>query len=106
MTAQRAWRSVAEVARANAEAGHHFFGPSALRFFGSRIGRTVYGGRYFTTSEARPPFGDDPGGERLWTVRRANGDGTVGTVGAFQAYGTRRAAVAAAMRAAAEEVGA
>lgn len=79
-----------EVERANADLGHHWFEPSTKRFFRSRIGDTLYGGRYFISSEqfheAAP---------RLYTVREANPDGSIDTVGEFQAYDTRTQAVAA-----------
>lgn len=83
--------SMADVRRANTEAGCYFFEEGTLRFFRSRIGRSVIGGRWFVTSE------EPPSGGRRWTVRRAEADGTVETEGAFMAYGSgaeaRRAAV-------------
>lgn len=90
------YRTVADVQRANAALGHHFFDRDTLRFFGSRIGSTVYDGRYFVTSErdeaisSRYPAAWN--GDRRYTVRVAADDGSVSTVGAFGAYRTGAAA--------------
>ena len=46
-------------------------------------------GKYFWSSEQAP---DQP---RRYTVRRANPDGSVDTVGEFQAHATRAAAIRA-----------
>ena len=78
----------------NARIGHHFFSRDTLRFFDSRIPRaTVDGSRYFVTSERF-----DYSSPRLYTVRYANTDGSIDTIGKFQGYSTRAAAVAAARR--------
>lgn len=66
-----------------------WFGSDNTRFFQSRYGRTVYGGRFFTTSE-RPP-----GGERKYTVREIADNGDVETLGEFYSHNTRAAAVRA-----------
>ena len=83
-----------EVKSANRVRGHHFFEPGAMRFFRSRIGSALYGGRYFITSEQ---FEGSNGyrAERAFTVREALTDGTIETVGAFQAYATRAQALGA-----------
>jgi hypothetical protein len=90
------FRTVADVRRANAAIGHYFFDRDALRFFGSRVGSTVYGGRYFVTSERDEAissrFPAAWNGERRYTVREAAADGSVSTVGAFGAYATGAAA--------------
>jgi len=90
------YRTVADVKRANAELGHHFFDREALRFFNSRIGSTVYAGRYFVTSErdqaVSSRFPAAWNGERRYTVREAAEDGSVITVGAFGAYHSGAAA--------------
>lgn len=75
---------MAQVRRANTEAGFHFFDPDACRFFGSRIPRTAIagtGGIWFTTSEQRPDFGTGPS-RRGYSVRRLNVDGSVTTIDA------------------------
>lgn len=85
------YATIAEIRAADAKAGHYFFGPDATRFFRTRIAPGVINGRYFITSEK---FRDDA--PRLYTIRRANDDGTIDTVGEFQQYKTLRAARAAA----------
>jgi len=92
-TVHRHYRDVHEIKQANRAAGYHFFEPSTMRFFRSRVGDTVYGGRYFVTSEQF-----DWSSPRLYTVRVANDDRTIDDVGGFQAYPTHTAAVRAIRR--------
>lgn len=69
----------------------YWFSKGAKRFFKSRIGERVYGGRYFVTSE------EGPSGVRAYSVREYNAEAdTVSTVGEFQGYATRARAHAAA----------
>lgn len=49
----------------NLLAGQHFFERATMRFFKSRIFSTIYGGRYFITSEI------NPSGKKRYTVREA-----------------------------------
>ena len=77
------FRTISEIQAANERLGHHWFEPGALRFFNSRVGCTVYASRYFVSSEQF-----DYTSPRLYTVRRANDDGSIDTVGEFQAYRT------------------
>lgn len=83
----RRFASMADVKRANREHGHYFFEPDTLRFFDSRVGRTLYGGRYFVTSEQ---FHDGRGysAPRMYTIREALPSGEIKTVGEFQEYET------------------
>jgi hypothetical protein len=81
---------IGEIRYENQRAGYHFFSPDTMRFFGSRVLPTVYGGRYFITVED-----DFSGTKRLYTIREAQADGSVDTVGEFQAYETRAQAVKA-----------
>ncbi len=84
------FHTITAIKRANRARGHHFFDAGTMRFFRSRIGRTVYGGRYFVTSEqfdARSP--------RLYTIRCAHPDGAISDVGGFQAYATNASATRA-----------
>ena len=90
------YTSMREIERANDRAGNHWFKPDTLRFFGSRVGEDVYGGRLFVTSE-KPPHG-----ARAWSIRAALDDGTIETVGEFLGYGSRAAAHRAARALAAE----
>lgn len=76
------YSTIQQIRDANEARGHHFFEPGAMRFFRSRIGRTVYGGRYFITSEQ---FVDSNyrAWPRQYTIRRANDDGSIDTVDEF-----------------------
>jgi hypothetical protein len=81
------FRTVAEIRAANAKIGHHWFEKATLKFFNSKIGNTVYGGRYFITSERRELTMPE-----RFTIREALPDGSIITVGEFQAYRTKEAA--------------
>jgi hypothetical protein len=85
------YRDMDDVRRANRNAGLYFFEVGAARFFRSRIGTTLYGGRYFVTSEQ---FVDGRGNAapRRYTVREVGPDGGIDTVGEFQAYESGAAA--------------
>lgn len=70
----------------------YWFSPGARRFFRSRVSRNVWGGRYFISSEQF----QEPNGTlwpRLYTIREASPTGDISTVGAFQAYRSRREAL-------------
>ena len=100
----RTYRNVEEIREANAAAGLFFFSPSTMRFFDSRVGSRVYGGRYFVTSER---FSE--ASPRLYTVRRAEDDGSIEDASGFQEYTTaaeaRLAAIALARVEAALTIG-
>ena len=81
--------TIGDVKRANHELGHHWFDADTLRFFRSRIGLELYGGRYFISSEAGPDR------VRRFTVREAAASGAITTVGGFQSHVSRAAAMAA-----------
>ena len=91
------YETIDQIRDANRALGHHFFDRDTLRFFGSRIGETVYGGRYFVTSE-KPPFGP-----RRWTLRVALDSGAVETVGEHCAMPRSRAHALAVRAAAAHD---
>lgn len=80
--------SMAELKAANRAADLHWFDPATLRFFRSRVGEII-GSGYFVSSE------QGPDGVRRYTVRRGMADGSVDTVGEFQAHATRARALAA-----------
>jgi hypothetical protein len=83
-----------EIKSKNRDIGHHWFEADTMRFFRSRIPQTtVDGWNLFVTSEQ---FDEDS--PRLYTIRVANKDGSIDTMGDFQAFGTRAQAVAAARR--------
>lgn len=81
---------MADIMKANQEAGRFWFSPDTLRYFNSNIGGWAVSGAagiLFVSSEQRR------GCKRLWTVREAmNMGAAIETVGDFQAYGTERAA--------------
>jgi hypothetical protein len=106
-TEQRTFESLANIRAANYNIGHHWFDAGTLRFFGSRVHDELYGGRYFVTSERDSGFGSLGaawGGARRYTVRVANADGSIDTVGEFGQYASRSGAHAAAARFAMGEV--
>jgi hypothetical protein len=86
------FHTIQDVRRHNCRQGFHFFDADTLSFFSSRIGGRLYGGRYFVTSE------QGPNGIRAYTIRYANDDGTITTVGDFQSHDTRSQAIAAVRR--------
>lgn len=97
--------SIGEIRQANRAIGHHWFDPAALRYFGCRVGSTVYGGRYFVTSEQDDGVTMSDGvhraawnGRRLYTVRMATERGEIETVGTFGGYTSGAAARRAAAR--------
>lgn len=90
------YSSINEIIMHHRETGGHFFDASAKRFFSSRIGSVVIGGRYFITSEQF----DRDNSPRLYTIRECI-NGSIETVGEFQAYATGAEARAAAVKIAA-----
>jgi hypothetical protein len=92
---------MSDVRSVNARAGQHWFEPATMRFFRSRVGDTLYGQRYFVSSEQF-----DYNSPRLYTVRELNDDGGIDTVGEFQGYTTRAQAIGAIRRLLAERVNA
>lgn len=87
--------SVDDVEKMNQAAGQHFFDADTMRGFKTRVLGDLHGGRYFVTSE--PDF---YGRDRRYTVRRANDDATIDTVGDFREYKTAYQAQKAAREAA------
>jgi hypothetical protein len=85
------WKNIAAIREAheNRAHGNHWFEPGAMRFFGTRIESGVIDGRYFVTSE-QPPHGP-----RRFSIRCANDDATIDTVGKFCAFGSLDAALEA-----------
>lgn len=81
------FNTINDIKYANSEAGYHFFDADTLRFFNSRILGGVIGDGYFITSEKY-----DYNSPRLYTIRHANADGSISTVGEFQHYETAHAA--------------
>jgi len=80
------YKSIDEIKKANALAGGKWFSPDTMHFFRSHILPYVYGGRYFITSE-QPPYGD-----RVYSIRVAQEDGSIDNVGKFGAYASAKEA--------------
>ncbi|NBW07837.1 MAG: hypothetical protein EBR82_07400 [Caulobacteraceae bacterium] len=86
------YNSMADVRRANEESGGCWFDKSSMRFFKSRIETGIVRSgdcARFISSE------QGPHGRRAYTIREAQPDGGIDTVGKFQGYATLRAAKAA-----------
>lgn len=87
-----------EVRQAVTAGGSHWFDKDTMRFFGTRLSRDLYAGRYFVTSE------QNPSGVRRYSVRKVvceNGAWAVETVGGFagfHSYASRNGAHAAAQK--------
>jgi hypothetical protein len=82
------FKNITEIKQANKMSGHHWFAPSEMRYFGTRIvtHHGVINGQYFITSEQHD---DSP---RLFTIRKALDDGRIETIGDFMGYATAKAA--------------
>lgn len=96
----KVYRAVDEIREDARRAGSHWFDADTLRFFRSRIGETVYGGRFFVTSESR---GFDASEGRAYTVRVAipaarGRTFDIDDAGGFLAHATSGAANRAAQR--------
>lgn len=89
------YRSISEIKAANKAIGHHWFDRNTMRAFQSRIESTVYHGRYFISSEQFVPA-CGPAETRRYTIRKADDDGSISTVGNFQQYASVREARRAA----------
>lgn len=79
-----------EIVNANREIGHHWFSEGAMEFFRSSLSDgKVYWGRVFVSSEAHESHGID----RAFTVRVADDNGAVSTVGHFMQFASFEDAV-------------
>ena len=83
------YATMADVRAANKEAGMNWFSKDSMQFFDSRVETVLYRGRYFITSEQ-----DHHGGApRTFTVRYAQDDGDILTIGGFGEHATLTAAM-------------
>ena len=93
--------TMAQIRACNRERGQHWFERGTMRFFNSRVGRSVYqgpGGVYFVSSEKFEPS-SGPAFPRKYSVRKFNPkDCSVDTVGDFQRFGFEHAAADEAKR--------
>lgn len=81
------YKTLADVRAANRATDNHWFSRPTMRFFNTVIHGGLRRGRYFITSES-----DMINPRRLFTIREAMPDGSINTVGGFQAYRTLSAA--------------
>lgn len=88
-----------QLAIAATAAGSHFFTRKTLRWWNSRIGAELFGGRYFITSEQNDNAWD---GKRRYSIRGfemlEDGRIEIRTIGEFGQYATRAAALSAVAR--------
>lgn len=85
------YRDIHEVKATNKAAGLYFFDLETVAFFNSHTLPQLYGGCVFVTSERY-----SPSTPVRYTVRECLRDGHIETVGEFQAYATKEAALSAA----------
>jgi len=80
--------TISQIKRLNESSGRHWFSPSSMRWFNSRVHDNVYGGCVFVTSEKNdmPYCAPQP---RVYTVRVAMDDGSIETYGSMGDYATR-----------------
>ena len=83
------YKTIAEINAKNKEAGFCWFEKEAMAFFSSKIESDVMYGHFFITSEK---CGE--GHPRLFSVRYADIDGDIRTMGKFQGHKTKAAAKA------------
>jgi len=92
------WNSLADIVAANEAIGNFWFSDDTLEFFrciyGGKLGGVI-GGRFFVTGERGPHQS-----RHFYSVRVANDDGSISTLGEFQDYSTPGAARKAAVEAA------
>lgn len=82
------YNSIDEIRRANERLGRTWFSDGNMRFFGSKIESAVYpltNCAFFITSE-QDPEGQAWLGNRRYTIRVADQEGEIWTVGEFGQY--------------------
>jgi hypothetical protein len=79
------WIPIEDIKRENRAAGQHWFDPTTLRFFSSRVAEHAYqggGGTFFVSSER-----DDWNNPRRYSVREAvDGGKNIANASGFQEY--------------------
>ena len=90
-TTKHYYRNIEQIKKRNEAIGHNWFSADTMRFFSSEVLPTIYGGKYFISSE-EDTYGNY---ERKFTIRIAYHDGQIDTVGSFQAYDTAEEAIEA-----------
>lgn len=77
----KTFKDIQEIKEVNKASGRFFFERDTLRYFDGRTHSALYGGSYFVTSEKGPT------GVRRFTVRVAQENGEILTVGGFDGFG-------------------
>ena len=101
------FNNITQIKRANKATGQQWFDPGALQFFDSKFPpRCVFpvkDGAFFISSEYSKGVyistGWVPDGPVLWTLRFADAEGKISTVGEFQQYESLEEAKTAAVKA-------
>jgi hypothetical protein len=81
--------TIQQIKDANHTSGGHWFEPDTMRFFRSRVSGPVIANMFVSSED------DRLGGGRRYTIRQVRDDGDISTVGEFQQYGTKAAALRA-----------
>ena len=101
------YNNITQIKRANKAAGSYWFSPETLKWFNSKFpAKCVYpvrDGAFFISSEYSKGVyistGWIPDGPTRWTLRFADAEGGISTVGEFQQYESLEEAKTAAKRA-------
>lgn len=83
----RNFQTLEEFKELNKQEGYHFFDEDTMEFFNSKMETDLLNGNYFITSEQY-----SLSSPRQYSIRKANGDGTVDTIGQFQQYNSLKEA--------------
>jgi hypothetical protein len=75
-------KKLQDVIEDNQKAGYHFFDKETMSFFHSRIETGLLRNKYFITSE----MSGWQSTERAYTIRKAEADGSIKTIGEFRQY--------------------
>jgi hypothetical protein len=81
------FKTILEIQLANKKLGQTWFDKKETEFFNTHIESGVIAGRYFITSDQAPLI------PRKYTIRRANSNGSIDTIGDFCEYSTKQAAL-------------
>lgn len=88
---------IEKIKERNQAAGQHWFSPSTMRFFRSRVSNEVEllpnGSALFISSEKFISYTTGHQEPRMFTIRIARADGEIDTIGDFQAYRSRGSAL-------------
>lgn len=82
------WDNIDAVKHANKALGQHWFSEDTMAFHGSEVVSELYAGQYFVTSEDN--FDRT---RKVFSVRQAQPDGGVETVGEYGGWDTLEAAL-------------